>query len=192
MEAKRERSGRLSRKTEHVVARAMEAIDREQRETLAVGLEARHRVFSVDPRHIRDQKAGSAIGRYCLQGNISQAQYDAAMTFLESRAKNLRAIDAPPLPGAVDLNATRGRPVAVENVTQLARWRREHLAALKAIQSKQNETRLQGNLMGAIDVILFRDVMLEHCLGDLRTALNALVRHYGLAARVGGRELEPA
>jgi hypothetical protein len=138
----------------------------------------------VDPRHSRDQKAGSAIGRYCLQGLISQAQYDAAVQFVESYHRHLRAIDAPPQPGAIDLNATRGRPVTIENVSQLTKWRADHKAAMDAIHSKQNEIRLMGNLYGALYTVLIRDVMLETLLGDLRTGLNALVKHYGLLARV--------
>lgn len=180
---KRERNGRLSRDPVEVSQRNMDGLDREQRDTLSVALSARERVFGVKPSHSRDQKAGSAVGRYCLQGLVTQAQYDAAIQFVESYNRNLRAIDAPPQPGAVDLNATRGRPVFVENPAQLAKWRAEHKAAMDAIQEKQNEIRLMGNLYGAIYTVLIRDVMLEHMLGDLRTGLNALVKHYGLLAR---------
>jgi hypothetical protein len=155
----------------------------EERDVQGPALTARHRVFGVDPRHSRDQKAGSAIGRYCLQGLISQVQYDAAMQFIESYNHHLRAIDAPPQPGAIDLNATRGRPVFAENPQQLAKWRAEHKAAMDAIQAKQNEIRLMGNLYGALYAVLIRDVMLETMLGDLRTGLNALAKHYGLLAR---------
>ena len=161
----------------------MDGLDREQRDTLATGLTARERVWGISPEHSRDQKVGSAVGRYCLQGLVTQAQYDAAMLFVESYNRHLRAIDAPPQPGAVDLNATRGRPVFVENPAQLAKWRAEHQAAMSAIQAKQNEIRLMGNLYGAMYAVLIRDVMLEPLLGDLRTGLNALAKHYGLLAR---------
>jgi hypothetical protein len=181
---KRERNGRLSRQPKDVSERNLSDLDREQRDTLAIGLEARERIFGVKPQQSRDQKAGSAIGRYCLQGLITQAQYDAAMLFLESYHRNLRAIDAPPQPGAVDLNATHGRPVGLENVAQLRKWRAEHKAAEQAIQTKQNEIRLMGNLYGALYTVLIRDVQLEHLLGDTRTACNALIRHYKLEARI--------
>lgn len=162
----------------------MDGLDREQRDTLSVALSARERVFGVRPSHSRDQKAGSAVGRYCLQGLVTQAQYDAAIQFLESYNRNLRAIDAPaPQPGAIDINATRGRPVFTENAQQLAKWRAEYKAALDAVFAKQYEIRLNGNLYGALYAVLIRDVMLETLLGDLRTGLNALVKHYGLLAR---------
>lgn len=183
---KRENNGRASRAPEDVAKqrqRKLDGLDLEQRETLSTGLEARERVLGVKPQHSRDQKAGSAVGRYCLQGQITQAQYDAAMTFLESYHRNLRAIDAPPMPGAVDLNATRGRPVGRENPAQLRQWRMEYQAALAAIRAKQNEIRLQGNLYGSLYAMLIRDVQLDYLLGDVRTACNALAKHYRLAEK---------
>jgi hypothetical protein len=179
----REANGRASRRKGDVMDQFLSDMSQADRDTVGTALTARHRVLGVDPKQSRDQKAGSAIGRYCLTGQITQVQYDAAMMFLESADRNLRAIDAPKLPGAVDLNATRGRPVGLENVGQLQKWRADHQAALDAIQAKQNEIRLMGNLYGSLYTVLIRDVQLEHLLGDVRTALNALVRHYGLEAR---------
>jgi hypothetical protein len=180
---KREQNGRRSRKQKDQMEHFMQTLELTQRDTLGVGLNARHKVFGVAPQHTRDQKAGSAIGRFCLQGHITQAQYDAAMMFLEARERNLRAIDAPPQPGAVNLNATHGRPIIVENAGQVRKWRENYKAACAAIQEKQNEIRLMGNLFGALDAVLVRDIERDMYLGDLRTALNALVKHYGLLAR---------
>lgn len=187
---KREPNGRLSRQPKHVADRErteaqrnLTNLDAEQRSILSVGLEARERVFGVKPAQSRDQMAGSVIGRWCLQGIVTRPQYDAAMAFLESHARNLLAIDAPRQPGAVDLNATHGRPVSIENVDQLRKWRIAHRDAVSAVQAKQNEVRLQGNLLGALSAVVLRDTEIEHLAGDVRTALNALVRFYGLMAR---------
>jgi hypothetical protein len=184
MAGKRERNGRLSRQPKHVAERNILDLDQTERDAISVGLDARERVFGISPKQSRDQMAGSVIGRWCLQNIITRPQYDAAMLFLESYTRNLLAIDAPRQPGAVDLNATHGRPVSVENIPQLIKWRAAHRAALDAIQAKQNEIRLQGNLYGALYAVVIRDVDLEHMAGDVRTALNALVRHFGLEARV--------
>ncbi len=180
---KREPNGRSSRRKADVMSDFVRTLEADTRDTLAPALTVRNRMFGVLPHQTRDQKAGSAIGRYCLQGSITTEQYDAATMFLESHTRNLLAIDAPRQPGAVDLNATHGRPVIAENADQLRKWRSEYQAALAAIQVKQNEIRLMGNLYGALYAVVIRDVMLEHLLGDTRTALNALVRHYGLMAR---------
>lgn len=182
---KREPNGRASRKPKDVMEQFLADMSKEDRDVQGAALSARHRVFGVDPRHSRDQKAGSAVGRYCLQGLISQEQYDAAMQFVESYGRHLRAIDAPkPHAGAIDINATRGRPVFTENVDQLDKWQADYDNALKAVFAKQYEIRLNGNLYGALYAVLIRDVMLDTLLGDLRTGLNALVKHYGLLARV--------
>ena len=182
--SKREPNGRASRKPKDVMEQFLADMSKEERDTQGPALSARHRIWGIDPRHSRDQKAGSAVGRYCLQGLVTQAQYDAAMQFVESYQRHLRAIDAPqPHAAAVNLNATRGRPVFAEDPVQLARWEADHKAALKSVFEKQHEIGLMGNLYGALYEVLIRDLMLEHLLGDLRTALNALVKHYGLLAR---------
>ena len=180
----REPNGRASRRKKDVMDQFLTDLGKDERDIQGTALIARHRVLGVEPRHSRDQKAGSAIGRYCLQGLVTQAQYDAAMLFLESYHRNLRAIDAPPQPGAVDLNRTHGLAVGLENVKQLTKWRAEHKATLAAIQDKQNEIRLMGNLYGALYEIVVRDHALEHLLGDCRTGLNSLIKHYRLDGRM--------
>lgn len=152
---------------------------------IAVGIEARQRVWGVPAPVSRDQMAGSAVGRYCLQGQITRAQYDAAMSYLEERDNWFRCIEAPRQPGAVDLNATKGQSVNAENVSRYRTIMAAREATDKAIMAKQIEIGNMGNLNGALYAVLVQDVQLEHLLGDLRTALNALVRRYGLTS---GRE----
>ena len=122
--------------------------------------------------------AGSAIGRYCLQGLVTRPQYDAAMAYLEERENYLQAIQAPRQPGAVDLNATRGQSVAAENVARTQKAKASMKATDAAIMEKQIEVGNMGNLFGALNAVLVMDVELDHLLGDLRTALNALVKRY--------------
>jgi hypothetical protein len=176
----REASGRLSRRNVDVVARVLETVDREDRENLSVGIEARIR-RGVNPAHSRDQMAGSVIGRWCLSGTVSRVQFDAATLWLGNRAGYLVAISAPREPGAVDPNAeSRGGVNNFENVERSKARIAKHRAAEKAIRERQIELRLNGNLFGAIDTVLVRDVELMHLAGDVRECLNALVRHYGL------------
>jgi hypothetical protein len=152
---------------------------------IAVGIEARQRVWGVPAPVSRDQMAGSAVGRYCLQGQITRAQYDAAVSWLGEREDYHRCIQAPRQPGAVDLNATKGQSVSAENVKRIQRVIADRKVTDKALMDKQIEVGNRGNLNGALYAVLVQDVQLEHLLGDLRTALNALVRRYGLTS---GRE----
>lgn len=181
---KREPNGRLSRDPAIAAARHLEALDLEERAAIAVGLEARQRVFGIVPRLSRDQMAGSAVGRLCLCGELSRVQYDAAQAWLECREAYLRAV-SPAIgkqPGAINPNATHGQS-NYENVAQSRLAVARYTAACSAVQEKQNELHLHSHLTGALDVILVRDVQIENLVGDLRTALNALAKHFKLEGR---------
>jgi hypothetical protein len=178
----REPNGRLSRKPEDRKVRDKAEVKAADWDTMGTALLARHRVHKVDPMNLKDQKAGTAIGRYCLQGLVTEAQYDAAMTYLEERERYLQCIQAPRQPGAVDLNATRGQSVASENVSRTQQLRSSMRATEAAIMAKQIEVGNTGNLFGALHAVLIMDVQLDHLLGDLRTALNALIRRYRISA----------
>lgn len=176
----REPNGRLSRRVMEELRRRSQALETEERDTLAPALEARIRVHGVSVDKMRDPKLGSAVGRYCLQGELTSMQYEAAMLYLaDCRAYSI-AMLSPRQPGAIDLNATHGGSVEVENVIWTERCMKRMQEARAAIQAKQNEVRLQANLWAAIDLILVRDHAMHHLVGDLRYALNALARHYGL------------
>ena len=177
---KREPNGRLSRKPVDRQVRDKAEVAATEWDTMGVGLMARWRVHGVDPKSLKDQMAGSAVGRFCLKGQITAAQYDAAMAYLEERDEYLRCI-SPAVgrqPGAVDLNATKGASVGRENVARIQQIVAARDVTIKAIREKQTEIGLHGNLFGAMDAVLVNDVELDHLLGDLRTALNALVRRY--------------
>lgn len=177
---KREPNGRLSRKTEYRKVRDKAEVAAADWDTMGTALLARWRVHKIDPMNLKDQKAGTAVGRYCLQGLVTQLQYDAALAYMLEREDYLRCIQVPRQPGAVDLNATKGQSVGRENVARVQQIVAARDVTVKAIREKQIEIGLQGNLFGALDAVLVNDVQLDHLLGDLRTALNALVRRYRL------------
>lgn len=180
---KREANGRPSRKPGDVAERLNQAHDRDERETLSVGLQARERVFGIDPKESRNQMAGSFLGRLVLQKQISRAQFDAGMSWLDSSDRYQWAMGSPRSPGAVNLNAVHGAATGVENIGASVAAKARHEAAMRAVQAKQIELRGSANLFGALDVCVVRDQPIEHLVGDLRMALNALSRHYGLEAR---------
>lgn len=183
---KREPNGKLSRRGTEQAKRNeahLDGLEREERDTLAVGLAARQRVWGVPAPVSRDQMAGTAVGRYCLTGLITRQQYDAAQAYLDERDQYLQCIAAPRQPGAVDLNATKGQSVGLENVSRYHHIKAARETTDNAIRDKQTEIGMVGNLFGALDAVLINDVALDHLLGDLRTALNALVRRYGLDGR---------
>lgn len=182
-QGKREPNGDLSRRPADVQARLNDAMDREERETIAVAIEARQRVLDVPPQQARDQMAGSFVGRLCLQRNISRVQYDAAMTWLEDAESYMWAMGSPRTPGAMNLNAVRGAASLHENTSAARRSIRRYELALKAVTERQIELRNTANLYGALSICVVKDAPIEGLVGDLRIALNALAKHYGLEGR---------
>lgn len=181
-EGKREAGGRLSRKPIEKQARDIAKVAADEWEAMNTALMARWRVHHVPMEKLRDQMAGSYIGRLCLSGELSQQQYDAAQAYLSDRRDYHMAIDAPKQMGAVDLNAVHGRNHH-ENVGRSQQAVARFMAAEAAVQNAQNVIGLRGNLYAAIALCVVSEVDLHHMVGDLRLALNALARHYGLGNR---------
>lgn len=176
---KREPNGKLSRVPADVEARRRDGLDREAQDAISVAIDARQRVFGLDATVCRDQMAGSAVGRYCLQGIITRVQYDAAVLYLADCEAYSHAIGTPGIPRAVDLNRIGGKDNH-ENITKAKTAMARYDAMVKAVRAKQTEIGNMGNIFGALDTVIRRDVQLEHLLGDLRLGLNALVKHYGV------------
>jgi hypothetical protein len=179
----REPSGRLSRQPAERKVRDAAAIEASEWDTMGQALMARNRVHGVEPANLRDQMAGSAVGRMCLRGQITQTQYDAAQAYMSEREEYHQYIQVPRQPGAVDLNATNGTSTSAENVARVLKVTAAAKATDAAIMEAQIEIGNMGNLFGALNTVLVMDVELDHLVGDLRTALNALARRYGLTGR---------
>lgn len=177
---KREPNGKISRRKADVTERFARELDQAERDMLRPGLEARVKIHGVKPEDSRSQMAGSFVGRLCISGELSQAQYEAAMTFLEDQRNNAIAIQAPRDMAGIDLNRVQGGSVSLESVDfykrATTRWRN----AVAAIQDRQNELRGQGAIYAALETCVLRDAQAVHMVGWLREGLNALVRHYGI------------
>ena len=62
---------------------------------MQTAIEARQRIHGLTPALAVDQKAGSVLGRMCLAGDITEAQYEAGMRFYKAHAEMLRATLGP-------------------------------------------------------------------------------------------------
>lgn len=175
---KREANGRLSRRKADIMDRVSSTMEKEEREILRPGIEARVRVHGVAPEVSRDQRAGSFIGRLCMSGEITQRQYEAALIYLEDRRNYLMAIRAPRDPSGVDLNRVQGNSTGQENVSfarrSFARWQE----VSTCVQARENELRGVGAMIRAFDTCMVRDIDAHHLVGWLREGLNALAKHY--------------
>jgi hypothetical protein len=179
----REPSGRLSRQPAERKVRDAAAIEATEWDTMGQALMARNRVHGVEPANLRDQLAGSAVGRMYLKGQITRTQLEASQAYVAERDEYYQYIQVPRQPGAVDLNATKGASTAAENVPRVIKVTEAVKATDRAVMEAQIEIGNFGNLFGALNTVLVMDVELDHLVGDLRTALNALARRYGLTGR---------
>lgn len=145
----------------------------------------RMKMFGLSEKDARDQKAATFIGRMNLMDKkalISNAQYDAATTFLEVYDKYKRAIGAP------DATKQSGGVGGGESTDDHARWchaaKAKYDAAIDAVRLEQGLHENRGaNLYAALDYLVCRDEQHWHMVGDCRLALNALAHHFGILAK---------
>lgn len=145
----------------------------------------RMRIFGLSEQDARDQKAATFIGRMNLMDKkalISDAQYDAAQTYLELRDKYMRAISAP------DASKQSGGATAGMTSEEHSSWcqsqKAKYDAAIDAVRDEQGLHENRGaNMWAALEYIVVRDEQHWHMVGDCRLALNALAHHFGLLSK---------
>ena len=149
----------------------------------------RMKMFGLTEKDARDQKAGTFIGRMNLMDKklISNAQYDAAVAFLDIYDKYKRAIAAP------DALKQSGGSSGSSDTEDYARWcataRSRYDAAIEAVRIEQGMfVNRGGNLYAALDYLVCRDEQHWHMVGDARLALNALAHHFGLQSKTKAKE----
>ena len=155
-----------------------------EQEVMSVAKDYRERVLGVKPAELLNQMAGSFVGRLCMGREISIAQYDAAVTFLEDHRNNAVAIAAPRDPSGMDFNKVSGGSLAGENVDFYRRSTQRWRGACQAVQERQNELGGTASLYASLQYCVLEDRELHHLVGWMREALNALVRHYGIVDSV--------
>lgn len=145
----------------------------------------RMRLYGLNEKDARDQKAESVIGRLAMMGQqlggISNAQYDALTEYRSQVDAYRRAIEAK------DGLGTGGNRTMTPDEEQHAKWCRVVIgkweASRNAIMREQCEPTNRGhNLMGALDAVVIRNTAHAHLYDAIRVAANALVRHYRMAA----------
>ncbi|MCZ2159221.1 hypothetical protein NPX99_08225, partial [Bartonella sp. 220] len=112
-------------------------------------------------------------GRLCLQGVLTQEQYDAAQKYLQIRNDYLCAKG---LPNAIydempSSNDDKARDKWVEFATE------QFLNMQEAIKEAQCLYR-QYNFYAALQYLVIEDQMLPHLVSSLRVVLNALQKHF--------------
>lgn len=179
----REPNGRASRKKQDVNQRTEET----EMETMSTAVCARQRLYGMTREEaLRNQlqvgrpNAGSLIGRMALQGVLTFEQWAAGVKWQETRANYHKAIQAR---GEASGGGTRR---GGEDSDAYVAWCKaaieKHDEMQDRLQDVSNHTR-SANIPAAMHLTISREEEYDHLLGDLRTALNALVRLWGLDSR---------
>ena len=177
----REPNGRRDRKL--LEMEKLLDLEAEQREAVSVALEARIRVFGVDTRTARDQMMGSFIGRLCIMGQkggagISQAQYNAAQSYLRDRNAWQRAIGAKP-----DYEEARPESQGLGDYEDFCRRAKARWAD---IRSEITDLMVEVNdpaIADSLDKLVVRDLEYWPYVGALRLVLNRLDKFYSAEGR---------
>lgn len=143
---------------------------------MATVIKTRCRRYGLTEAQARQPLAGSAIGRLCLAGEITRAQHDAALRYLEARKDYHSAIMAKSDAGSGGAAATGD--VVTDTYAAWCRRARERWAAINEMLDDLVVAIRSPAPRAALDTIAVRDVDLPELVGDLRAALNALDRYF--------------
>ncbi|OYY00910.1 MAG: hypothetical protein B7Y80_03055 [Hyphomicrobium sp. 32-62-53] len=162
-----------------------------EREAMATVLNARARHFGVSITSARDPRLGTALGRLNYQGRISDEQYQAGQTFGELYQRHHRTMGLPtPSPrsvaGLLINEGIFGGSEVIPSPDDVARLRKRFDEAADALDACDRDHRLcEGRRPAAL---IYRIVCVDEDardwpdedIGNLRVALNALGRVFGL------------
>ena len=162
-----------------------------ERDAMSVAIEARRRHFGVTAKQAKDERLGTALGRLAFRVMISETQYQAGVAFAQLYQQHHTVLGLPsPSPRSVAgllinegiFGATPSEPVP-EVVDKLKRRFRD---ATDVLDGCDRENRLspgkRPTLLVYRVICTDQDAMSwpEEDLGNLRVALNALVRLFRL------------
>jgi hypothetical protein len=162
-----------------------------EREAMATAIAARQRHYGVTAKQARDERLGTALGRLAFRKLISDTQYQAGVAFGELYQRHHIVMGLPvPSPRSVAgilinegiFGSSPSEPVL--NVIEKVRERFQQ--ATDALDGCDREHRLSVGMRPTL--LIYRVICAdedttnwrEEDLGNLRVALNALVRVFKL------------
>ena len=162
-----------------------------EKEAMSTVIEARQRHYGVTARQARDERLGTAFGRLAFHGVISDEQYRAGLTFAELYQHHQLTMGLPvPSPrsvaGILINEGIFGGSAGEPGIDVIERLRRRFDDATDALDRCDREHRLspgrRPTLLVYRVVCVDEDTTLwpEEDIGNLRVALNALVRVFRL------------
>lgn len=166
-QGKREANGRIQRPTHSQL----------EQENMRPAMEYRERVLGVPPKLVRDQKAATLIGRLCLSGAISEAQWQAGEDWHSLMEAMYAAANAPRgfKTGGNGSGVELGEDEEARRYRSLkAKFGAANLAVEDRAPVAERIERFKALRLFIVDQV---DQPSMH--GTLRAALNGLAHHFG-------------
>jgi hypothetical protein len=162
-----------------------------ERDTMQTAIDARQRHHGVTARQARDARLGTSLGRLAYQELISSAQYEAGRQFAELYQRHhltlgMRVPHPRSLAGLMTTAGIVGESSAEPDHDLVAKLRDRFNAATDALDECDRAVRMERGRKPSL--LLYRVVCVDEdttlwpaCdLGNLRLALNTLVRAFGM------------
>lgn len=162
-----------------------------EREIMQTAIDARQRHYGVTARQARDARFGTSLGRLAYQELISSVQYDAGRRFAELYQRHHVTLGMPvphprSLAGLMITAGIGGGSPAEPDHDLVAKLRDRFNAATDALDDCDRAARMERGRKPSL--LLYRVVCVDEdttlwpaCdLGNLRVALNTLVRAFGM------------
>jgi hypothetical protein len=166
---KREPNGRIARGPNRRVTAEQDAM------SVAVGY--REGVLKVKPSLALDQKAATLLGRLCLSGAVSEAQWQAGEDWHQLVEAMYVAANAPR--GFKTATAGSGAPLSEEEEARRYHALKDRFNAANAAVEDRAPVAERIERFKALRTIIVDQFDNPAMHGTLRTALNALAHHFG-------------
>lgn len=152
-----------------------------EQENMRAAVEYRQRVFGVSAKDAMDQKACTLIGRLCLQGVISESQWQAGENWLQLTNAMSAALQSP----RGFKTAGAGSAMSLSEELEAAKFQATKQAFDKANDAIEDHAPVEERKarLIAMRTFLVDEIDQPQMHGTLRTALNGLVKHFGLEGR---------
>jgi hypothetical protein len=162
-----------------------------EKDAMSVAIDARRRHFGVTAKQAKDERLGTALGRLAFRDLISETQYQAGVAFGQLYRDHHATVGLPsPSPRSVAgllinegiFGASPSEPV-LEVIEKLKRRFCDATSALETCDREQRMSRGRRPTLLVYRVICSDEDAMhwpEEDIGNLRVALNALVRVFRL------------
>lgn len=140
----------------------------------------RQKVYGIAAKDVLDQKAATLLGRLCLQGAISNAQWQAGedwMTLVNAMSAAMQS------PRGFKTATTSGHALPDDEAARRYLSIKDKFDNANAAVEDHAPMEERRARMMALRTFIVDEVDQPAMHGTLRTALNGLVKHFGLEGR---------